>query len=150
MKGPKARTIRLPAAVESLGELQGFVRRLAADMDWGADSVSRLELATEEALVFLSEREPPSRRGTAMELVVKARLDGPALELELISAPNMANVEELMDQLKDECTPDDPIQETRLRILRHMVAELSHQQFNESDYLLLRLDGGSSQPARRN
>jgi NCS2 family nucleobase:cation symporter-2/xanthine permease XanP len=138
LKVPKARMIRLPAAAASITELHGFMQRLGLDLGWGRSSIARLELVSEEALMFLVERDLGSE-GTAMPgITVKARSTRETLELEFVAAPAGANMQALIRQLQD--APSGSVEDTRLRILSQLVSELSHQQFKDSDYLLIRLD----------
>ena len=62
---------------------------------------------------------------------------GEKLELEFVSAPGAENLEALVAGM--EPVTDFSEDDIRLRILSNMVDEISHQQFNNQDYLSIQI-----------
>lgn len=144
LKTPPARRLNLPAEPSAVGALHAFARESAGELRWREDAVGRLELACEEALLFLTEKEHGAAASGGRGITVLARRRGSALELEFLSAPQAANVGDLIARLEQ--GPGDPIVEARLRLLRHLVTRLEHRQFNEGDFLLLLVEGEPGRP----
>lgn len=151
LKTPRAHTLKLPAEPASVSRLNAFLRRLALGQRWQEGSVSRLELAAEEALMFLTDNEEEARQADR-QLTVVARPSGGRMEVEFITAPQDSNAEALIQDLHEtpaltagDDSPEASIAEARLRLLRHLVPNLEHLQFNQGDYLMLRIEGATTQ-----
>ncbi len=139
MKSPPSKRMVLPAKVSSLPELHAFIRPLGVRMGWDQASLARLDLIAEEAFLFLLEcgQETSKSRGE-ITIAVHTRTIGECIELEMVSAPRSTNLEGLVKELKANATPS--IEEAGLRILKHLAADLKHEQFNEVDFLTLQVD----------
>ncbi len=140
LKSRRARRITVPLAAESLADLHAFARENALKLGWRGDDLSRLELVVEEAF-FYQLGQASEAAGHKFTLLM--RPSGAELELEMVSAPGDANMESLMASLTE--APEDPMDDIHLRILKHTVNSLSHQQFLNAEYLLLHL-GRSQSP----
>ena len=134
LKSRRAWRISVPLAAESLADLHAFARANALKLGWRGDDLSRLELVVEEAF-FYQLAQASQAAGHKFTLLM--RPSGVELELEMVSAPGDANMESLMASLSE--APEDPMDDIHLRILKHTVNSLSHQQFNNAEYLLLQL-----------
>ena len=95
---------------------------------WDQASLARLDLIAEEAFLFLLEcgQEAANSRGD-ITIAVHTRTIGERIELEMVSAPRSTNLEGLVKELKENATP--LIEEAGLRILKHLAADLKHEQF---------------------
>jgi hypothetical protein len=110
-------------------------------LGWRGDDLSRLELVVEEAFFYQLAQASEAAGHRLFTLLM--RPSGAELELEMISAPGDANMESLMASLSE--APEDPMDDIHLRILKHTVNSLSHQQFHNAEYLLMHL-GRSQSP----
>jgi len=72
---------------------------------------------------------------------IVVRGDAQRIELELISSTGGENLEELIAAVR--ASSDYSIRDIRLRILRSIADDISHQQFNNADYLSLTLNAPS-------
>lgn len=125
-----------PIVFRILGQTPAGYSGPATAAAWTAIATFVVTVAV--SLMFLVERGLGTEKIAASEITVRARPSSESLERELVAAPADANLQAMIGQLHD--APADSIEDTRLRILSRMVSELTHQQFKDSDYLLIRLD----------
>ena len=128
--------------VSSIRLAHDFIQSFAAQLGWDRAAVGRLELVTEEAMLYLiSQQDAAAAAKKTIHLSV--RYQGEVVELEIIAGPQEANMEDLIRSLKTsgESVEDD----LSLRLLRELALDLRHQQFHDIDCLLLRVD---SRPLR--
>ena len=130
--------ITLEASTAAIPELQDFLSRLATKLGWDKGATDRLQLAGEEALLFLLGKEEEASRATPSPIPVSAREVDGLLELEFLSGPGAENIENLVRELgeRDQVTAED----AGLRILSHLATELRHEQFHDRTYLSVKLD----------
>ena len=76
---------------------------------------------------------------SARQLLIVARADGPAVDLEFTVCSDAVNIEDQLSVLghQEAQTPDED--EFSLRLLRHQASAVRHQQFHDTDVLLLRV-----------
>jgi len=122
----------LPAAMD-------FVTLRASAFGWRGEQLSRLQLALEEAFMFQVEIREDDSQEFRTSIVVRG--DAQRIELELISSTGGENLEELIAAVR--ASSDYSIRDIRLRILRSIADDISHQQFNNADYLSLTLNAPS-------
>ncbi len=133
--------ITLDASTTAIPELYEFLARIARELGWDKEATDRLQLAGEEALLFLVNREEDAQRDQPAPIPVSAReIDG-VLELEFLSGPGEENLEELVSGLGEREHGEHVSEEDAgLRTLSKLALELSHEQFHDRDYLLVKLD----------
>jgi xanthine permease XanP len=127
------RYLDLPARIGSLDQAQRFVAGIAREAGWDRDALLRLELVTEEALLFLLE----SREGAARphRLRLGARVEQGQLQLELLGGALDENFEQALLQIDPEAPPQPG--QAGLRILARLAEQVRHQQFHDVDVLLI-------------
>ncbi len=130
--------ITLEPSTAAIPELHNFLAHLAAKLGWDKGATDRLQLAGEEALLFLLGKEEEASRATPSPVPVSAREVDGLLELEFLSGPGAENIESLVRELgeRDRVSAED----AGLRILSHLATELRHEQFHDRTYLLVKLD----------
>ena len=122
--------------VSSIRLAHDFIRRFSTQIGWDRAAVGRLELVTEEALLYLISHQDAATPKKTIHLSV--RHQGEVVELEIIAGPQEANMEDLVRSLK---TGGEPVEdEFSLRLLRALALDLRHQQFHDIDCLLLAVD----------
>lgn len=119
----------LPAAMD-------FVTARASAFGWRGEQLNRLQLALEEAFMFQVDIHEDDSQAFKTNIVVRG--DAQRIELELISSTGGENLEGLIDTVRG--SSDYSTQDIRLRILRSIADDISHQQFNNADYLSLTLN----------
>ncbi|MEZ5584357.1 MAG: solute carrier family 23 protein [Candidatus Competibacteraceae bacterium] len=127
----------LPAAPTALPLLHDFARRVGLSVGWEKAAIQRLELITEEALLFLLDRQADQTR--QQQILVQARTQHGQVELEFASGARDANLEQLLAQVKERQAPEPD--EVGLRILKRLTRQIRHQQFHDGDFLIMRVDG---------
>lgn len=130
--------IELAPEAASVQTLQGFLSRLAASRGWPGETLMKLELVAEEALVFLLA----NARDTGRRLHVWARPGETRIELEFVAAgPGQRNLEGLVGQLR--AAGAEPVPEDiGPGLLRHLAEDIRHQQFHEAECLSLAVTVG--------
>lgn len=113
-----------------------FVTERASTLGWRGEQLSRLQLALEEAFMFQVEIHEGNSKAFKTNLVLRGNAQ--RIELELISSKGGENLEELIDAVR--ASSDYSTQDIRLRILRGVADDISHQQFNNADYLSITLN----------
>jgi NCS2 family nucleobase:cation symporter-2/xanthine permease XanP len=129
--------LSLPPEVGSIRLAHDFIRRFATQIGWDQAAVGRLELVTEEALLYLlSSQDAATKPKKTIHL--SARYEGEVVELEIIAGPQEANLQDLVRSLKKGGEPVED--DLSLRLLRELAVDLKHQQFHDIDCLVLTVD----------
>ena len=125
----------------SISTLRERVKAFAAQVGWDEKAENRLMLSVEEAVLFLcEERERNSQNGDGNgRLIVRLADVKGEVEVEMVTAPSERNAEEMMGKLQD-AKPQNVQDDLSLRLLARTVKNLRHLQFQQGDYLLLRVD----------
>jgi anti-sigma regulatory factor (Ser/Thr protein kinase) len=139
--------LSLQPEVGSIRLAHDFVRRFATQIGWDQAAIGRLELVTEEALLyFMSSQDAAATQKKKIHLSV--RYEGEVVELEIIAGPQEANMEDLVRSLKKGGGPVED--DLSLHLLRELALDLKHQQFHDIDCLLLRVDSRPLHPIEEN
>ncbi len=140
LKERAAYKITLTPENSAIPSLHGFAVKAGRSMGWNHNTITRLELVCEEAFIFLTERIADT--GDPMQQIkIQARSTGSLTELEFISSPNpenLENLESLVQQLRESRTPS--AEDAGLRILKHLTEDIRHQQFNNGDILIMKVE----------
>lgn len=131
-RGP-SRQLQLPLQIASIHPAQSFVAEVARGIGWDRDAILRLELAIEEAILFLVEQQGIG--AAAKRLQVEAKAEQDHLSLEFVSGSARENFESALARLDREAPPTE--EETGLRILDRLAEQVRHQQFHGTDVLLI-------------
>ena len=135
--GPRQRRLAVPLKGESLGEVDGFLRRFAQRAGWNAPSTERLASAGEETLAVLLQEHPEEE--TPLRLTVSARPEDAAAELEFVTSLEGENVEDHLAYLsKLPPVPDE--REVSFRLLLHYASSVSHQKYHGVDVITVRVE----------
>jgi len=127
--------------VAAVPKVHAYLRDFAARLGWDGPAVDRLQLAAEEALIYLIGCRGAEADPTRQVRVVARAVDGVA-ELDISAGPQGGpHIDDAMAGLRDDgtFTPD----EAPLRLLRHLCQSVEHQQFRSSDHLTLRVTSRS-------
>ncbi len=129
---PRRRRLQVALDRAALPRMNEFLRGFAARARWNAASADRLALVGEETLLsMLSEEGGDSAEG-GRRLVVSARLDGRAAELEFVSASGTENLEDRLAYLGESPDIEDE-REISFRLLRHYASSVRHQKYHGVD-----------------
>ncbi len=124
----------LAPSVRSLSRLHVVLDTAAQDAGWDEAATNRLQLAGEEAFLYLLERQAESE---PRPIRVAARGVGDDLQIELVSGPDNVNLEDRLGKLDED---HQIVRDVGPRILRHVAKEVKHEQFYDLDVLTVTVD----------
>ena len=132
----RPRRLQVDLAEGSLARLDDFLRALAADRGWTAESCDRLRSVGEEAFQSLLRDTAAGDRS----LTVVARPGPGEVELEFLAALSEVNVEDEIAYLGEAAETLD-LNETSLRLLRHYATSVRHRKYHGVDVVGVRVEG---------
>lgn len=137
---PRRHRRSLAGSHAALGDLHDWLQEEAVAIGWDKPAVMRLQLAAEEALLYLLERRSTGNRRRELRLSAAVQRDGDLMTVEFFMGAQTQ--ENILDQLSGlEAQPDrSDGEDAGLRILRGLVHNLDHQQYNEGEYLSFSVD----------
>ena len=143
LTGTRARRMRVRLDMEDLPKIDEFMQEVASRMGWGEVSTQRLRSAGEETLASLLQPDNEFAVEESGEkkprLLISARPEGAAVEIEFISAVDEENLGDRLAYLGDqEETVDD--REISFRLLRHYASSVSHQKYHGMDIITVRVE----------
>ncbi|MEM9658671.1 MAG: solute carrier family 23 protein, partial [Planctomycetota bacterium] len=124
--------VKVEASLSGIRPLHSFLEEFATKAGWDRPAIDRLLLAAEEATLFLIQRRSEKSAKKYRQISVFARDVGSAIALEFVGGPGDANIESLLEQLKEQSTG---VEEAGLHILRLLVKDVGHFQFHDNDVL---------------
>ena len=130
------RRLEAPLEAASLPRVLAFLDRFSGAAGWGGGMAGRLRAVGEETLYALADRAAPERR-----ILIVARRDGAAAELEFVAAAGGGNIEDRIGMLDRGAADAHPLDgDLSLRLLRHYAASVRHRQYHDTDILTVRVD----------
>lgn len=125
-----------PAA---LPKIRAFLEDFASRNGWGSAMSDRLVAASEETLLSLVREDDEANRRNRL-LLVAHREEGSAV-IELVAATGEGNLQDRIELLGDERAVETPGEmEVSLRLLSHFASSVHHQQYHDTDIIILRVD----------
>ena len=144
LTGPRTRRLQARLDFSDLPKIDAFLKDIAGKMGWNESSTVRLRSAGEETLSSLlqpgnlfSEAEPEN---DPPRLVISARPDGRAVDLEFVSVLEEENLGDRLAYLEDESETVDE-REISFRLLRHYASSVKHQKYHGLDIVTVRVEG---------
>ncbi len=137
---PRRRRIETKLQVESLPRIDTFLREFATDRRWSPAATHRLRAAAEESLLNLISDKDDSEQDDPRNLLLVARGDRRAAELEFFASPAERNLEDRL-ALLGHWTERSVASESSLRLLRHYASSVRHQQYYDTDIVTVRVEG---------
>ncbi len=125
----------LEPTVRSLPKLRAALDRAAERAGWDELAVNRLQLAGEEAFLYLLERQDESK---PQPVRVSVRPVDDVLQIELVAGPDDVNLEDRLGKLDEE--DHEIVRDVGPRLLRHVAKEVKHEQFYDLDVLTVTVD----------
>ena len=125
----------LEPSVRSLPKLRAALDRAAERAGWDEVAVNRLQLAGEEAFLYLLERQDEAK---PQPVRVAVQPVDDVLEIELIAGPDDVNLEDRLGKLDEE--DHEIVRDVGPRILRHVAKKVKHEQFYDLDVLTVTVD----------
>ncbi|MXY46875.1 MAG: hypothetical protein F4Y44_07800 [Chloroflexi bacterium] len=136
LTGPRRKRLTTQLGEDALPEIGSFLRETASAGRWNSESADRLVAAGEEALSVLLKETSESDSDRRRNLVLFARRDGRAIELEFITALEGENMEDQLAYLNDlPPVPDE--HEVSYRLLLHYASSVRHQKYHGIDVITI-------------
>ena len=141
MSSPRRRRLAVALDIAALPRIDEFLRGFVSKTGWDDASTQRLALVGEETLSgLLSDEGDDFAVGKAQRLIVTARSNGGAAELEFVAASGEENLEDRLAYLGE--MPDIPdAREISFRLLRHYASSVRHQKYHGVDVITVRVEG---------
>ncbi len=135
LTSPRRRRLEVDLDIESLPQIEEFLRRFASRIGWNEESADRLYHAGEEVLaIMLGYNEVDKHRG----LIISARYDGTA-ELEFLSGYDEENLEDRLAYLTEQTEVMDE-HEISFRLLRYYASSVQHQKYHDVDVITVHVE----------
>ena len=139
LTGPRRSRLDVELDISDLPRIDAFLQQVAADMRWDKASTARLRSAGEETLSSLLQPGNERPEGGAKRLIVSARPDGRAVEIEFLAVFDEENLEDRLAYL-DEQTEAPDEREVSFRLLRHYASSVRHQKYQGMDIVTVRVE----------
>ena len=121
-------------------EVDAFLSKFAARKRWGEEMETRLRAVGEETMQILTGGDTQETADQERQLLLIARSDGKAADLEFIATTDATNIEDQLAMLSEAAASVPVESETPLRLLRHYASSIRHQQYHDIDVLTIRVD----------
>ena len=138
LTSPRRRRLEVRLDFSDLPRIDIFLQEVAARMGWDAAATGRLRSAGEETLASLMEPGEEYKAGEAPRLIVVARPDGGAVNLEFVAVFDEENLEDRLAYL-DEQTETPDVSELSFRMLRHYASSVRHQKYHGMDVVTVQV-----------
>ena len=138
LTGPRARRLRTALTLENFPKIDAFLADFATRGKRSAEMTDRLRAVGEEMLLTLT-RQGGEGAQAARRLLLVARNDGDAVDLEFAAASADANLEDQLALLGEQVAGPPVEEEISLRLLRHYASSVRHPQFHDTDVVTVRV-----------
>ena len=135
---PRRRRLEVRLDPSDLPRIDAFLRETAAGMGWDPAATGRLRSAGEETLASLLQPRQASAAGQAPRLILFARPEGGAVELEFLAVFEEENLEDRLAYLEEEAETLDE-KDLSFRLLRHYAASVRHQKYHGLDIVTVQV-----------
>ena len=133
----RPRRARTKLSIRALPEIDEFLRDFAKRARFDENTATRLRAVGEETLhILLGEGGDAAGR----DLLLVARADGKAADLEFIAGGSEMNLEDQLAMLSEGAADIPNESEAPLRLLRHYASSVRHQQYHGIDIAAIRLE----------
>ncbi len=141
---PRRHHLRTALNAAAYPTIDKFLTRFAGGQGWSDAMTDRLRAVGEETLLTLVRRGEDDPSAKERRLLLAARSDGRAAELEFIAATDETNIEDRIALLGDRVAGNQIEEEVSLRLLRHLASSVRHQQYHDTDVVTVRVEPAAS------
>ncbi len=139
LTGPRRRRMETELDMNALDKVKEFLNGFATARAWSTEAFDRLCLVAEETMLILSQLDDDGDTDKKRRLLLVAREDSGAAELEFIAAADTGNIEDRIALLGRQASEDAVEHEISLRLLRHFASSVRHQQYSDADIVTVRV-----------
>ena len=139
LTGPRAQRLKTELTRENFPQIDAFLAAFAARGKRDGEMTERLRAVGEELLLTLTQPTADGAAPAGRRLLLVARDDGDAVDLEFAATSSDANLEDQLALLGDQVAGPPVEEEISLRLLRHYASSVRHQQFHDTDVITVRV-----------
>ena len=140
LTGNRPKRLRTALSVAALPRIDAFLCDVAERRRCDEATTVRLRAVAEETVhTLLGDNAPATER----QLLLVARADGRAWDLEFIASGTEGNLEDQLAVLSEGASALPNEAETPLRLLRHHATSVRHQQYHDTDIATIRVEPGA-------
>ena len=136
---PRRRRLEVRLDIADLPRIDAFLREVAVKMGWDAAATERLRSAGEETLASLLQPGNEYQEGESPRLILVARPESEAVELEFLAIFDEENLEDHLAYLNEQTEIYDE-RELSFRLLRHYASSVRHQKYHGLDIVTVRVN----------
>ena len=136
---PRRRRLEVRLDIADLPRIDAFLREVAVKMGWDAAATERLRSAGEETLASLLQPGNEYQEGESPRLILVARPESEAVELEFLAVFDEENLEDHLAYLNEQTEIYDE-RELSFRLLRHFASSVRHQKYHGLDIVTVRVN----------
>lgn len=144
LTGSRPWRLKTALHMDAQPQIDTFLSQFAARRGWSTDLTDRLRAVGEETLLIFLQQQWSGTAHDGRHLLLIARGDGEAADLEFIIASDETNLEDQMALLSERAADAPVEEELSLRLLRHHAASVRHQQFHDTDVVTVRVESAVS------
>lgn len=140
LTGPRRRRLETRLAASSIPHIDEFLREVAAKLNWDSAATEKLRSAGEETLSSLLQPGNEYPTDSTPRLIIMARTDANAVDLEFLAVFAEGNLEDRLAHLDEQSETSDN-REVSFRLLRHYASSVRHQKYHGLDIVTVRVEG---------
>ena len=138
LTNPRPRRLETRLDISELPRIDAFLKEVAEGLGWDDAGTGRLRSAGEETLASLLEPDNENPPDETPRLIVVARKEGEAVELEFVAVFDETNLEDRLAYLDEGAETLDE-SEISFRMLRHYASSVRHQKYHGMDIVTVRV-----------
>ncbi|MCY4159498.1 MAG: purine/pyrimidine permease [Bacteroidetes bacterium] len=144
LKGRKR--IQTALNVQSLTELQSFIRKFSSGHSWSSNFTLRVEAAVEEALLILCSQKQDGEEDGVLQMVIKGESEHAILEF--VAADSKENFEDRMAFMGADVSNPNVEKDVSFRMLEHLTSSVRHERYHGTEILVLEVHRSTVIPQR--
>ena len=144
LTGSRPQRFKTAVHLEALPKIDTFLSEFAARKRCGPEWAEQLRAVGEEALLTFIQQKDDEKAREERQMLLIARKNGRAIDLEFIVSANKANLEDQMAVLSEQAAKIPNEDELSLRLLQHHATSVRHQQFHDTDVVTVRVESAGS------
>ncbi len=130
--------------IQSLSELQTFIRKFSQSHSWSSSFTNRVEGAVEEALLVLCGQTSPDKEDGVLQLIVKGEADRAILEF--VAADSTENLQDRIALMGSDVSTRNLEKDVSLRMLKHLTTSVRHERYHGTEIIVLEVHKATAIP----
>ncbi len=136
--------IQTTLSVDSLPELQTFVRKFSKNHSWPSSFTNRVEGAVEEATLILCNQTDTEEKDGVLQLIIRGETDRATLEF--IAADSTENLQDRIALMGSGISTINLERDISLRMLKHLTTSVRHERYHGTEIIILEVHKFSTIP----